>query len=344
MRQTHPTIARILVIRFSSAGDIVLASPMLRALRAAYVDATIDFLTLDDYADLVSHSPHVDTVRTIERSWGLHRLRSFRHDVLKGEAPYDVVIDIHCSLRSRIVRRGLAPRVLTIRKPTIRKQLLVVFGINRMRPIRPIPIRYLDAVRALGVNDDGGGLELHVGPTRSPLVADESRPTWMLCPGARHATKAWPAELFASLARVLVREGGRVVLLGGTAERGVCDEVVVMSGVAHGIVNLAGETTLLEAAATIDLADAVVANDSALAHIALARGRPTVVLFGSTVQEFGFGPFRGRSVVVERMDVDCRPCSTVGRDGCPRKHFACMSGIPVNDVVRAVEFVRGLHE
>lgn len=336
MRTIEASIRRILVIRFSSAGDIILMSPLLRSLRRALADWEVHVLTLSEFAPLSASSPHIDRLHTIDRSLGAGALRKYRKELGATFGPFDVVLDLHASLRSRIVRHGLGRRLLTVRKPTIRKKLLVWFGWNRLRPIRPVPLLYLDAASPLGVVDDGGGLELHTGDTVSPLAPDRGRTTWVLAPGARHATKAWPPAKWGELARRLSDDGGRIILLGGPNEIETCDEVMLMSGVPHAIVNLAGSTTLLQAAAVIDQAVGVVANDSALAHIAIARGMPTVVIFGSTVQEFGFGPFRGRGVVVERTDVACRPCSTIGRDACPRGHFDCMQRIDVEAVFQAL--------
>ncbi len=336
MQTTASAIKRILVIRFSSAGDIILTSPVIRSLHRTLPDWEIHVLTLNEFAPLFSFSPHVCKVHSIDRSLNAGGLREYRNHLLAAHGKFDVVLDLHASLRSRIVRHGLGRQLLTIRKPTIRKKLLVWFGWNLLQPVRQIPLLYLDAARPLGVQDDGTGLELFAGDSVSPLKPDCERPTWVLAPGARHNTKAWPPAKWGELARTLARSGDRVVLLGGPSEVDVCNRVMLESGVAHAIVNLAGSTTLLQAAVTMDVATGVVANDSALAHVAIARGRPTVVIFGSTVLDFGFGPFRGRSIVVERPDVSCRPCSAIGRESCPRGHFNCMELIDVERVHAAL--------
>lgn len=335
MIATQNGAERILIIRISSAGDIILASPLVRMLRARFPDATIDMVTAREFILLVENAPYLNNVIALERSWGLRELVTFARGVVRSTGRYDVVVDIHGSLRSRVLRRLLGRSVVRIRKPTLRKGLLVWTGRNRLRPIVPIPLLYLEVVRGLDVVDDGLGLEVFIGDTTCPIAVDPHRKTWILAPGARHLTKAWPRERFARLASLLASQDTRVILLGGPEERALCDEIALTSGAPHMIVNLAGRTSFLEAASVIDQADIVVANDSALAHMAIARQKPTIVLFGSTVQEFGFAPFRGNGIVVERTDVECRPCSTIGREACPRGHFNCMRKIDVKDVMAA---------
>lgn len=335
MSITDASVKRILVIRLSSAGDIILTSPVLRVLRALLPEWEIHALTLREFLPLYAHSPCIDRLHSLDRGLGSAGLRRYRKEFSQMLGTFDVVVDLHGSIRSRIVRRGLGRRLLTIRKPWVRKRLLVWLGWNRLRPVHPVPLLYVDATAPLGGRDDGGGLELSIGDTLSPIKPDSERKTWVLAPGARHKTKAWPPAKWGELARLLSGDGSRIVLLGGPDEVAACNEVAVLSCVPHQIVNLAGTTSLLQAAAIVDLADCVIANDSALAHISVARGRPTVAIFGSTVQEFGFAPFRGLSAVVERTDVLCRPCSTIGRDDCPKGHFNCMEKIEAGTVFEA---------
>jgi heptosyltransferase II len=157
-----------------------------------------------------------------------------------------------------------------------------------------------------------------------------------IAPGARHTTKRWPAERFSALGRMLVAEkNARIVILGGEAERELATEV---SRAIDGgdVVNLAGRVSLLESAAAIDCCSVVVSNDSAITHLAAARGRPTVSIFGSTVQEFGFAPYRVPSVVVENEGLYCRPCTSIGRAECPEGHFRCMLEISPAMVLEAI--------
>ncbi|MBC8145023.1 MAG: glycosyltransferase family 9 protein, partial [bacterium] len=182
--------------------------------------------------------------------------------------------------------------------------------------------------------DDGDGLELHLGNTLSPITATPKRRTIGLAPGARHFTKRWPADRYRELAQRLSNDdGARIVLFGGADDRSAC------ASIAEGlqdVVNLAGRTTLLESAAACDSCDVVVTNDSVMSHIASARRRPVIAIFGSTVQQFGFAPFRTPSTVVESVGLYCRPCTSIGRSECPEKHFRCMLDIAPEAVLSAL--------
>jgi heptosyltransferase-2 len=331
------TISTILVIRFSSAGDIILTSLFLRALRNRFPEAQIHYITKKEFAPLVEHSPYINRIITIERRWGIRALARLKSKLLhENGGDYDIVFDLHNSLRSRYFRATIGRQMVAFQKPTVRKWLLVKRKINRLRPIVPIPERYLAVGEHFGLRNDARGLDLFIGNTFSPVVPLEGRPTIAFAPGARHATKQWLPEYFAELGNRLVHEhDARIILMGAPDERDLCGTIA--AGIAGDTVNLAGRTSLTESAAAIDACDAVVTNDSAMAHVAAARKRPVVAIFGSTVQEFGFAPYGTASFVVENKGLYCRPCTTIGRADCPERHFRCMREVTVEMVMSSVE-------
>lgn len=326
---------KTLVIRFSSAGDIILTSLFVRALRKRYPDAEIHYLTKHEFAPLVEHSPYLNRVITLGNDAGMRDLARLKSEMIRENGgDYDVVFDLHNSLRSRYARAGLGKELAIFHKPTFKKWLLVKRKINRLRPVVPIPERYLKVGARHNLTNDGEGLDLFIGNTLSPIAPQPGRLTIALAPGAKHATKRWLADNFAALGTMLSGDyGARIVLLGSAAEQDLC------AGIDRSIggesVNLAGRTTLLETAAVMDSCDLVVANDSALTHIAAARKRPVITIFGSTVQEFGFAPYGTRCTIIEHTGLYCRPCTTIGRDACPEGHFRCMREISVGDVLEA---------
>ncbi len=329
---------KILVIRFSSAGDILLASPFLRALRRRFPEAEIDMLTKDRFRELIEGSPSISRVITLEAGTSFSDLLTLRRN-LRREG-YDFVFDLHNSLRSRIVRFGLGDRRSVFRKPTFRKWLLVRFKINLLRPIVPVPERYLRVGESVGLENDGRGLDFFPGDATSPVRDDLPRPIIALAPGARHFTKRWPAEKFGELGRRLLDEfGGSLVLLGGPDEVGICGEVEKLIAAEHHVLNLSGRTTFPEAACALEQSSLLVTNDSALAHLGAACSVPVVTIFGSTVEEFGFVPYTEDGIVVQNPGLPCRPCTTIGRAECPLGHFRCMNDIEVDDVLEAVHRV-----
>lgn len=325
---------KTLVIRFSSAGDIILTSLFLRALRKRYPEGEIHLLTKRSFAALVENSPHVNTVIPLNDHATLSEALELRRKL--REEQYDVVFDLHNSLRSRIVRFGLGKETAVFKKPTFKKWLLVKLKVNRLHPQLPIPERYLAVGRSRGLHNDGHGLELFTGNIQEPLPDDLPLPIIALAPGARHFTKRWPSKRYAVLGnQLLSKYGGTILLLGGPDEVEVCKEVE--EEINGNALNLAGKTSLLEAAKAIDRCRLVVANDSALAHVAVARNVPVIAIFGSTVEEFGFAPYSPKATVVQNSDLACRPCTTIGRSSCPKGHFACMMEIEVAQVMEATE-------
>lgn len=345
----------ILVIRFSSAGDVVLTSLFLRVLRKRFPDAVIHYLTKQEFAPLIDQSPHLNKVIAIGKNDGRHELGLLKDTLLQGlGGRYDVVYDLHNSLRSRWFRSQIGDRVEVIKKPSLRKRLLVWFKWNLFHPIIPIPELYLEVEKSDKLTNDGEGLELFTGTTLSPIPALSNRLTIAISPGSRHRTKQWPPERFIELGRML-REHyqARIVLFGSPDEQQLCQTIA--DGIVAGItdettlgdtdpsttlLNFAGKTSWLQTAAALDNCDVVVTNDSAMAHIASARKRPVVALFGSTVQEFGFAPYGTRSIVIEVAELPCRPCTTIGRDRCPKGHFRCMIDIEVRRVMEGIEKVK----
>jgi heptosyltransferase-2 len=340
-----PDVKKILLIRFSSLGDIVLTSPLIRTLRASYPNAQIDFLTKSEYADLVRFHPALSSVielKTAERT----ELDALRHEI--QDKKYDAILDLHGSLRSGYIRAAANARYMgVIDKRRIVRALLVRLHINLYREKIPVPLRYISTASGLGVKDDGKGLELYVPGSVSQsaqmklaaLGITDGESCIGLAPTATYFTKRWPAERFAETGLRLAREHGqRVLVFGGKSEREYCETIVKSINDNLGktfAYNAAGCLAILETAAAFDSCSLIVSNDTGLMHVACARGRKIVALFGSSVEEFGFFPFRAKSIVLENSGLKCRPCSHIGLDECPKSHFRCMKEISVERVLTA---------
>jgi heptosyltransferase-2 len=160
-------------------------------------------------------------------------------------------------------------------------------------------------------------------------------------PTARHFTKRWPPERFIEAGIALASTAHvKILVFGGKNEIEYCADIVHMINTAvnaPAAENCASEFTLMESAAVMDRCDVVVTNDSGLMHLAAARQRKIVALFGSTVAEFGFFPYGAKSIVLEKKSLPCRPCTHIGRSECPLGHLSCLTDIPARDVVAAVK-------
>ncbi|MBR9975165.1 MAG: lipopolysaccharide heptosyltransferase II [Bacteroidetes bacterium] len=337
---SEPSLRKVLVLRLSSIGDVILATPMLRAIKRRFPECLVDMVTRREFGELLTGNPHIDRLHLLDTAEGRAGLRALNLALMSER--YDAVFDLHNNFRSRTIRNGLSSNVHIIRKRGVRRLLLYRFKWNTYREIVPVPERYMETTARYGVKADAEGPRLYPddGTRLSARLklraagADPARPSVGLCPGAMHFTKRWPAEHFVGLARLLVAEGERLLLLGGTADHEAAAAIARLAP--EHITDLTGRLTLMETAAAMEYCRVVVANDSGLMHMATAMSRPVVALFGGTVREFGFFPYHASSVVLEVEGLRCRPCSHIGRDRCPEGHFACLRGIVPGDVVTAI--------
>ena len=330
----------------------MLTTLLLRVLRKKFPDDQIDFATKREYAELVKFNQNLNFTYEFDTAGGVAGLRDLKQRIRAEK--YDLIIDLHNSLRSRYLRlQSGAPRTLVIDKRTIARTILVRMKKNLYADRVPVALRYLEPLKPYGVEDDGMGLDLHipdevlfnVSSKVGRLQLSRFEKVVGLCPGAKHATKRWPAERYADLGVRLAREfGAKVFLFGGETDRSDAAQIAQTIGAAVGkdhVTDWTGMLSLLETGAAMQFCDCVVTNDSGLMHLAAAMKRPVVAVFGSTVEEFGFFPFGTRSVVLQRKDVACRPCSHVGLPRCPEGHFRCMLETGAEEVCRSVVTLLG---
>jgi lipopolysaccharide heptosyltransferase II len=346
---------KTLIIRFSSIGDIVLTTPLLRVLRARFPDIQMDYVVRKTYADLVRSNHNLNVTYEFDASTGFAGLRMLKKR-LKGER-YDLVLDLHDSIRSRYLRSLLGvDRIAVLDKRLKERTMLVRFKKNIYRGLVPVVDRYIETLEDYGITNDGRGPELHI-PDETLFGVSGRMAGFRLnrfehvlgvCPFARHWTKEWPLEFFTEIAKRFVREkDGAVMIFGGRADVERAQHLTAQLGeasVPERIVNLAGMLSLTETAAAMQYCDVLLTNDTGLMHIADAMQKKVVALFGSTVREFGFYPRPENAVVMERPGLYCRPCSHVGRDKCPEEHFRCMREIEPTDVFEAVRELLGRTE
>ncbi len=333
---------KVLIVRFSSIGDIVLTSPVIRCVRQQ-AGAEVHFLTKELYKDIPGHNPHIAKVYTIRKRPGevLGALRDER---------YDAVIDLHNNLRSWQLRLSL-PGVAcySFDKKNLQKWLMVRAK-STIRPIGHIVGRYLEAAAPLGIKDDLQGLEYFIPPdqevgleTLAQLFPAEGKSRMLVrqgqfyafAIGAAHTTKRLPRE---KIAEICLQLDLPVVLLGGTQDTGAARHItsICRETVADGC----GKFTLHQSASIVRQSFRVIAHDTGLMHIAAALQKAVISIWGSTVPEFGMTPhYPADRQVYQRLfevkGLGCRPCSKIGFDRCPRGHFRCMNDIPAREVAAA---------
>ncbi len=322
---------RLLVIRLSSIGDVVLTTPLVRRLRAKFPNAEIHFLTKPAFAPLVLYNPNLTKV--------------FAPETFNKASFYDICIDLQHNGHSAQLRPH-AHTTFRYRKENWKKFLLVNFKVNLYSGYTSTAERYINAVAPLGLADDNEGCEIFLDDASKAFAAKQVEqnsnrpkpPVLAVAYGARHFTKRFPAERFSSvLNRLLEKYALEIWLLGGKEDSTIGEEIYRSIAQKERVKNFAGTCSLLESAALIEHADAMLCNDTGLMHIAAAFQKPIVALFGSSVAEFGFLPYRSPHSILEVKNLTCRPCSHIGRDRCPEKHFRCMTDIDDERIIAAVK-------
>ncbi len=317
---------RLLVIRLSSIGDILLTTPILRALRTTFPSAEIDFLTKPTFTSLLQGNPNLTNILATEN--------------FKPNQRYNFVIDLQHNFVSRKYHR-FGKKVVRYQKENWKKFLLVNFKVNLYRDYESVVERYAKSLAPFGVTLDEKGSEVFLNNEEIEFgksYRSAETPVLAVCFGARHFTKRFPSERLAStLNRLLENNRIDVWLLGGKEDAPIADEILKEIRKKSSVKNFAGKHTLRQTASMLANADAVLSNDTGLMHIAAAFQKPIVVLFGSSVKEFGFLPYKAKFQLLEVEELTCRPCSHIGREACPKSHFKCMREIPEEQIVEAVE-------
>lgn len=314
---------KILVIRLSSLGDVLLTTPVIRSIISSYNTISIDYLVKENFADAVRFNPNInETIIYSDSEKLIEQLK---------ENNYDLAIDLHNNFRSQKIQRKLGVPFYKFVKPNIEKFLLVHFKINRLNPVKPIPERYALSIPHLDLDEKGPELFI---PESIQTELNSSEKVVGLCPGAVHFTKRWPIENFADLGIRLANNGYKIVLLGGFSDRDICNK---LSNMIPNAFDLSNNNDLFQTAAEMKYCKFVVCNDSGLMHTATALKVPVVSIFGSTVKEFGFFPYKSISKVIENDNLKCRPCTHIGKKKCPKIHFKCMLELTSDLVYKEIE-------
>lgn len=324
-------MSRILCVRFSSIGDVLLTTPLVRALKRRHPDIELVFVTKQAMAPLVADNPHISQVVTLAPDESIadlaRRLRGLR--ATRG-------LDLHGSMRSVALRWLVPTRWSSYSKRKFARTVLIAGKISLYETHVPVAERYFEAARDLDVQADGGPPEFFLGREARERVdrwlaeRGVTEPFAALAPGAAHATKRWPMRHWRTLSERLTRARFGLVAVGGPEDRDLA------RAIAPGIVNAAGEFTLQETGACLARAAVLVSGDTGVMHMATGVNTPVVALFGPTVKAFGFFPYARRAAVVEH-EISCRPCSAMGTEICPLGHHRCLEDLSPDQVAAAVE-------
>lgn len=314
---------RILVIRLSSIGDIILTTPVLKALRTRYPEAVIDFMVRDVYQEAISGVPWIDNLILFDkvrckRVWDLIRFARTLND-----NRYDMVIDLHAKIRSILISSQIRSKIIRYKKRSWWKSVLVPLRLARYHVDDTIVKNYFRPLHRIGVYFSEEKLQFSFDT--SHLNAVKAYENFIvMAPGAANPTKAWLPEYFADLGRMLPEN---IILIGGKNEHDAFETIRVAIG--EKCKNLAGKLSLKESGALISKSHYVVTNDSGPFHIARGVAKKVFVIFGPT--DPGMFEYDSRTILLHEKK-DCAPCSLHGDKTCPRKHFSCMKDLTPDKV------------
>ncbi|MCF0052191.1 glycosyltransferase family 9 protein [Dyadobacter sp. LJ53] len=309
---------KFLIIRFSSIGDIVLTTPVIRCLKQQYPNAEVHFVVKKKFRQVVEHNPYIDH---------LHLLDNNLEDLVKifKTEHFDYIIDLHKTLRSYLLRLRLRRPTLTFRKLSVQKLIMNRFHVDFLPKGVHIVERNLRAVEPLGVKNDHHPVDYFISPEDevpvSSLPPSHQNGYIAFVIGGQHFTKKLPPEKIIAICK---RINKPIVLLGGPEDAAVA-ELITASG-SENIVDACGKYSLNQSVSLLKSASSVIAHDTGLMHIAGAFNKPIVSVWGATsASHFGVWPYLNtQQVIAEVKGLPCHPCSNFGMAACPQKHFKCM--------------------
>ncbi|MFZ4402278.1 MAG: glycosyltransferase family 9 protein [Bacteroidales bacterium] len=326
---------KILILRFSSIGDIILTTPIVRCLKIQLPNAEIHYLTKSAFSSLLTNNLYIDKVYSYDKN-----LNEIIH-ILRNEK-FDYIIDLHNNLRTAIVKFRLLKLSFTFDKLNFKKWLIVNLKINLLPAIHVVD-RYFKTVEELNVTNDNQGIDFFI--SEDELVNINLLPVNFhngfvtLVIGGRHATKQLPDNMLIDLCK---KTEIPIVLLGGKEDRERAENIR-KSAENHNVFNACGIFSIQQSASIIEQSLKVITPDTGLMHIASAFKKEIISVWGNTIPEFGMYPYlpekeKYKSEILQVIGLKCRPCSKIGFKKCPKKHFNCMNKIDTNQLLKHLQY------
>jgi ADP-heptose:LPS heptosyltransferase len=327
---TFAIMTKILVIRFSSIGDIVLTTPVIRCLKSQIENVELHVLTKSQYSLIFESNTNVDKIHT----WGIQNKEVTKS--LKREK-FDYVIDLHRNIRTKKLKSILQSKAYSFPKLNVQKWLYVNFKWNKMPDVHIVD-RYFEAVKSLGIKNDQSGLDYFIQEKDDVDVSGHfgTADIVSVAIGAQFATKKLPVPKIIEILSFIKTP---VVLLGGKEDFETANEILELSNSI--IFNACGKFNLNQSASIVKQSKVLLTHDTGLMHIASAFNTPIVSVWGNTVPGFGMYPYKPQHAelysIHEVAGLSCRPCSKIGFEKCPKKHFNCMNQQNITEIVKSIK-------
>jgi ADP-heptose:LPS heptosyltransferase len=317
---------KFLILRFSSIGDIVLTTPVVRCLKKQFPGAEVHYFTKKKFAFLLENNPYVN------KYWLLDGNLNSVLTALRREN-FDYVIDLHTNIRTLRIKLSLGKPSFSFSKLNLGKFILTNFKINTL-PENHVVDRYMMTLKGFDIENDNQGLDYFI-PEKDhisilQLPETHRQPYIAYAIGGQHFTKKLPFPRMIELCRKLASP---IILLGGPED---FDEgEAVRSAIGDAVIyNACGKFSFNQSASIVQQAKIVFTHDTGLMHVASAFRKRIYSIWGNTVPAFGMYPYRTSFEIIENKNLSCRPCSKIGHKACPKKHFKCMNDLSFDFEVR----------
>ena len=323
---------KFLIIRFSSIGDIVLTTPVVRCLKKQLVTAEVHYLSKSSFRTIIDSNPYIDKAHYFENDLDAVI------EQLKQE-DFDYIIDLHHNLRTLKVKKALGKKSFSFNKLNLQKWLLTALKINNL-PAVHIVDRYMDTVKEFGIKNDGAGLDYFIPEQdrvkESDIPASHHAGYIGVAIGAALNTKKLPLHKLVELCGGINHP---LILLGGKEDVANAEQISAVDP--HKIYNACGKFSINESADLVRRSKFLITHDTGLMHIAAAFNKPIISVWGNTIPEFGMTAYYSNQQVsdtrFEILGLRCRPCSKIGYNKCPKGHFKCMEKISITEVIENVK-------
>lgn len=325
---------KILLIRFSSIGDIVLTFPVVNAIREAFPEAQIHFASKKSFEKVLLAAEGIHKFHFLTDTFS-----SFKSEI-KSEG-FDFIIDLHNNLRTRRLTLGISAKIARFDKLNLRKWLFTKFKINALPNVHVVD-RYLETLKVLGINSIDQTRNRFRIPSSSNVNIRERFPMLnssyvAVAIGAQFKTKRVPKEKWLEIFR---KTDFQFLLIGGEMDREIGDWLVDNCP-SNVLVNACGKLSILESASVVSQANSLLTNDTGMMHIAACFDTQIISIWGNTTPDFGMSPYRPGGAKTDKIfqvgGLSCRPCSKIGHQECPKKHFRCMNDQDSKAIAYSIE-------
>lgn len=322
---------KVLIIRLSSIGDIVLTSPIIRCVKKQLSNPDIHFLTKENFSSLIINNPHVNKVQRLKNN----DLKGLIIDLKKEK--YDIVIDLHKNIRTLRIKRALKAKWYSFNKLNFKKWLFVNFKIDLLPNIHIID-RYFEGLKSLHISNDNLGVEYHI-PNQIQVDLDSynliKNQYYVISLGATYLTKQIPNDILLSLFK---RLNNIPMVLIGAGDKDTKKANFIMNNSNHkNIINLCNKLTIDDSAYIIKYSKTIITGDTGMMHIASCFDVDIITLWGNTHPKLGMHAYVSKEKVQNHLvDLACHPCSKLGSEKCPRGHFDCMNMQDTEKIVLSI--------